>query len=309
LFHSTHIPAGQSLPHEHDSHSTISEKNLFITMALNFVITIAEVLGGIMSGSLSLLSDAMHNFSDGIAIAISYGAIRLSRRPRTLKHTFGLKRAELLAAIFNASTLVVISFFLIREAIERLSNPVPIGGAVMLTVAAIGLAANLVGTLILKKGADGSINIRTAYMHLLSDTVASAAVIVGAIGIILFNIFWIDPVLSIIIALYIFVEMYKIVRESIDVIMMAVPADVDINGIQRAIEAIPGVKNLHHVHLWRLNDMEVHFEAHVDIEDMYVSQTVILQKEVERRLLVEGGITHATLQFECDVCPQKGLVV
>jgi len=276
-------------------------------MALNFAITIAQVMGGIFSGSLSLLSDAMHNFSDGIAIIVSYAAIRLSSRPRTLRHTFGLKRAELIAAIVNASTLIVISFFLIREAIERLSNPVPIQGAVMLTVAVVGLAANLVGTLLLKKGAEGNINIRTAYVHLLSDTVASVAVIAGAAGILLFGVTWIDPALSILIALYILYEMYRIGKESIDVIMMAVPAEVDINGLQRMVEAIPGVKNMHHVHVWRLNDAEIHFEAHVDVEDMSVSQTATLQKDI-RSLLERNGVTHTTLQFECDTCTEKGLL-
>jgi cobalt-zinc-cadmium efflux system protein len=301
-------PPGRSMTHNEHKHSDIAEKNLFVTMALNFAITIVEVIGGIVSGSLSLLSDAMHNFSDGIAIVISYGAIRLSRRPRTLRHTFGLKRAELLAAIINASTLIVISFFLIREAIQRLSNPVSVGGPVMLTVAAVGLVANYVGTLLLKKGAGGNLNIRAAYVHLLTDTVASLAVILGAIGIMLFNISWIDPVLSILIALYIIGETYSIVRESVDVIMMAVPTDVDINGLQHTLEAIPGVKNIHHVHVWRLNDTEIHFEAHIDVDDMYVSETANLQKEVERRLHEQGGITHATLQFECDVCKKKGLV-
>jgi cobalt-zinc-cadmium efflux system protein len=151
--------------HIHSSSGGQVEKNLFITMLLNFVITIVEVVGGIVSGSLSLLSDAMHNFSDGIAIIVSYIAIRLSKRPRTLKHTFGLKRAEILAAIVNASTLIIISFFLIKEAIERFSNPTPITGSLMLVVAVVGLAANVVGTVLLKKGSEGNINIRAAYFR------------------------------------------------------------------------------------------------------------------------------------------------
>src|SRR5512144_2874754 len=138
-------------PHMHER----VEKNLIITMLLNFLITAVEVVGGLLSGSLSLLSDAIHNLSDGIAIIISYLALRLSKRPSTLRHTFGLKRAELLAAIVNASTLIVISFFLIREAIDRFGEPTAISGGLMLAVAGVGLAANLIGTFLLRKGAAG----------------------------------------------------------------------------------------------------------------------------------------------------------
>jgi len=294
--------------HIHSSSGGQVEKNLFITMLLNFVITIVEVVGGIVSGSLSLLSDAMHNFSDGIAIIVSYIAIRLSKRPRTLKHTFGLKRAEILAAIVNASTLIIISFFLIKEAIERFSNPTPITGSLMLVVAVVGLAANVVGTVLLKKGSEGNINIRAAYFHLLSDAVSSLAVIIGAVFIMVFNITWIDPVLTILISLYILKETYSIVKESVDVIMMSTPPDINMNEIQRAVESIPGVKNVHHVHLWKMNDSDIHFEAHIDVEDVLVSRTVEIQRQIEQRLHDGNDINHVTLQFECDRCTTKGLV-
>ncbi len=277
-------------------------------MVLNFVITVAEVIGGIYSGSLSLLSDAMHNFSDGIAIIVSYVAIRLSKKPRTLRYTFGLKRAEILAAIINASTLIIISFFLIKEAIGRFSNPTPITGNVMLAVAAVGFAANVVGSMLLKKGSHGSINIRAAYIHLLSDAVSSCAVIIGALCIMLFDITWIDPALTVLISLYILKETYDIVKESVDVIMMSSPAEIDMNDLQRVVEAIPGVRNIHHVHIWKLNDTDIHFEAHIDVDDMPVSQTAEMQRQIENTLHAGGRITHTTLQFECDVCAKKGLV-
>lgn len=277
-------------------------------MVLNFVITIAEVLGGIYSGSLALLSDAMHNFSDGIAIIITSTAIRLSKRPRTLKYTFGLKRAEIIAAVINASTLIIISFFLIKEAMERFSNPAPITGTLMLAVAVVGLVANVIGTMLLRKGARVNINVRAAYVHLLSDAVSSCAVIIGAICIMAFNVGWIDPVLTILIALYILKETYDIVKESVDVIMMSSPSEIDINGLQKSIEAVAGVRNMHHVHIWKLNDTEIHFEAHIDVDDVSVSQTAGMQREIERTLREECGITHTTLQFECDVCATKGLV-
>jgi len=295
----------------HDNHAHSggqSEKNLLVTMLLNFLITVVEIAGGIVSGSLSLLSDAIHNFSDGIAIIISYIAIRLSKKPRTLKYTFGLKRAELLAAIINASTLIIISFFLIKEAIERFSNPTPITGNLMLIVAVVGLIANVVGTLLLKKGSAQNINIRAAYFHLLSDAVSSLAVIIGAVFIMVFNITWIDPALTILISVYILKETYDIVKEAVDVIMMSSPAGIDMDDLQRTVEAIPGVSNMHHVHLWKMNDTDIHFEAHIDVDDVPVSRTAEIREAIERYLHETYDINHTTLQFECDSCRTKDLV-
>ena len=285
----THIPP--------DNHV---ERNLIVTMLLNFFITVVELVGGILSGSLSLLSDAIHNFSDGIAIIISYMALRLSKRPRTLRHTFGLKRAELLAAIVNASTLILISFFLIREAVDRLVRPAVISGILMLVVAAFGLVANVIGTLLLKRGAADNLNLRAAYLHLLSDAISSVAVMVGAVFIMMFNITWVDSALTILISLYILKETYDIVKESINVIMMSTPSDIDMKGLQQAIEAIPGVRNIHHLHIWRLNDSDIHFEAHVEVDDVPVSRTDGIRKQIQDYLHETHDITHTTLQFECD---------
>lgn len=292
--------------HKHKEET--SEKNLFITMALNFLITIAEVIGGIISGSLSLISDAMHNFSDGIAIIITYIAIRLSKRPKTSKYTFGLKRAEIIAAILNASTLIIISFFLIKEAIARFANPSPITGSLMLLVASLGLIGNIAGTLLLKKGSKHNLNIRAAYFHLLSDAVSSLAVIIGALFIIFYKIYWIDPILTILISLYILIETYRIVKESVDILMMSNPEGIDLNEIKTFVEKIPGVLNIHHVHLWKLNDNDIHFEAHIEVNDIYTSEASEIQKQIEEKLHEMYEINHTTLQFECDKCEVKKLV-
>jgi len=294
--------------HSHKNTEETSEGNLFITMALNFLITIAEVIGGIVSGSLSLISDAMHNFSDGIAIIITYIAMRLSRRPKTTKYTFGLKRAEIIAAIVNASTLIIIGFFLIKEAIERFANPSPITGSLMLIVAAIGLIGNIVGTLLLKKGSKNNINIRAAYFHLLSDAVSSVAVMIGALFIIFYKIYWIDPILTVIISLYILKVAYQIVKESVDILMMSNPEGIDLNEIKNIVEEIPGVLNIHHVHLWKLNDNLTHFEAHIEVNNISVSETSEIQKQIENKLHEKYEIDHTTLQFECDKCEVKKLI-
>ncbi len=294
--------------HSHNSGNETSEQNLFITMALNFFITIAEVIGGFISGSLSLISDALHNFSDGIAIIITYIAMRLSKKPKTFKYTFGLKRAEIIAAIINASTLIIISFFLIKEAIERFYNPSPITGSLMLIVAALGLIANIAGTLLLKKGSKGNLNIRAAYFHLLSDAVSSLAVIIGAVFIIFYQIYWIDPLLTILISVYILKETYEIVKEALNVIMMSSPEGIDLNELKILVESLSGVKNIHHIHLWKLNDNDTHFEAHIEVEDMAVSKTIEIQKKIEAELHDKYEINHTTLQFECDRCKTTQLV-
>ncbi|MDF1613137.1 cation diffusion facilitator family transporter [Stygiobacter electus] len=294
--------------HSHNSGNETTEKNLFITMALNFFITIAEVIGGFVSGSLSLISDALHNFSDGIAIIITYIAMRLSRRPKTFKYTFGLKRAEIIAAITNASTLIIISFFLIKEAIERFYNPSQITGNLMLIVASIGLIANIAGTLLLKKGSEGNLNIRAAYFHLLSDAVSSLAVIIGALFIIFYKVYWIDPLLTILIALYILRETYEIVKESLEIVMMSSPDRIDLNEVKKIIESLNGVKNVHHVHIWKLNDNDTHFEAHIEVDDMKVSETITIQKFIEEELHEHFEINHTTLQFECGVCDDTRLL-
>jgi len=293
--------------HSHSAEST-SEKNLFITMALNFIITIAEVIGGFISGSLSLISDALHNFSDGIAIIITYIAMRLSKKPKTFKYTFGLKRAEIIAAIINASTLIIISFFLIKEAVVRFYNPTPITGSMMLIVASIGLIANVAGTLLLKKGSENNLNIRAAYFHLLSDAVSSLAVIIGAVFIIFYKIYWIDPLLTILISVYILKETYEIVKEALDVILMSSPEGIELNELKDSVESITGVINVHHIHLWKMNDNDTHFEAHIEVEDMEVSKTITIQKQIEHKLHDKYEINHITLQFECGACDEVDLI-
>lgn len=294
--------------HLHNNTSETSEKNLFITIALNIFITVVQIIGGIISGSLSLISDAMHNFSDAVAIVVTFVALRLSKKPKTPKYTFGLKRAEIIAAVVNASTLIIISFFLIREAVERLYNPNEIAGGLMLVVAIFGFIPNVIGAILLKKGSEKNINIRTAYFHLLSDAVSSIAIIIGAVFIIYFKVYWIDPILTILIAVYILYQTYKILKESVDILMMSNPEGINLNDIKILVERIPGVNNIHHVHLWKLNDNETHFEAHIDVDDITVKETSEIQKQIEIMLHDKYEITHTTLQFECDKCEVKKLV-
>jgi len=295
--------------HSHNHHSKeTSGIRLVIVIILNFLITIAEVVGGILSGSLALISDALHNFSDVIAVIISYIAIKLKRKPKDYKYTFGYKRAEIIAAIFNASVLIGISLYLFFEAYNRFNNPQEIKGGLMIIVAGIGLAANVIATLLLKSGSKENINIRSAYLHLFSDAVSSFAVIVGGIFIYYYNIYWIDPILTVLISLYIIRESWIIVKEALTVLMMAAPTNISLIEIEKAITDLEGIINVHHIHFWRINEKDIHFEAHIEVEDILASQTEKKIAEIEKLLHEKFEINHVTIQFESDRCSEKSLI-
>lgn len=271
-------------------------------------ITTAQIIGGIISGSLALISDALHNFSDSISIVISYIALRLKLRSNSMKHTFGLKRAEILAAVINSVVMIVVCVYLFFEAYERLRNPQPIQAGIMSIVAVIGLLANLAAMLLLRRDSQSSINIRSAYLHLFGDTVSSVAVIAGGVAIAIWNINWIDPLLTVLIGVYIIRESYIILMEAIHVLMEGAPLNISIEEIQKEVELFEEVEDIHHIHLWMVGDNDVHLEAHVNINDMKISESDLLRERIEKSLHNKFGIQHITLQFECNQCPEVGLI-
>jgi len=285
------------------------EHRLVISAVLNATTTVVQIIGGIFSGSLSLISDALHNFSDTVALVISLFAVRLAKRKNTEAQTFGYKRAEILAALFNACALVVVSIFLFKEAIVRFSHPHPINSVLMLSVASVGLIANIVSVFLLKAHAHEDLNIRAAYVHLFSDFLSSIAVIIGAIAILVSKAYWIDPSLTILIGIYVLREGYKIIEESTHILMQHVPKGINLKEIQVRIEGIEGIKDIHHAHLWAVTERDIHFEAHINVSrDMQVSETCLLIKQVEETLKKHFAITHVTLQIEFDSCKGVPLV-
>jgi cobalt-zinc-cadmium efflux system protein len=280
-------------------HHPVNEKNLLVATLLNLVISIAEFAGGILSGSLALLSDALHNLSDTFATFIAYLATLIGRREANHKKTFGYKRLEILAALLNAVILVVISIFLLMEAYERWQDPKPIKSMIMLVVAMIGLLANLFAVVILKNDAGKSINVRAAYVHLIGDSLSSVLVIIGGILIHIYRIYWIDPLITLLISLYIIREAFVILKESVNILMQSAPDHLDLSKVKREVERIPRVGNLHHLHAWMLTDREIHLEAHVEItEDLQLSELRSIQVEIEDLLHREFSVAHVTLQFE-----------
>jgi cobalt-zinc-cadmium efflux system protein len=296
--------------HNHPRQSALNTTagRLAITMLLNFVITVVQIIGGIISGSLALISDALHNFSDGVAIIISYIALKLKEKSNSQRHTFGLKRAEILAAVINASVLIVIYLFLFYEAFIRFYEPHKIEAETMTIVALVGLIANIIGTLLLKRDSKNSINIRSSYIHLLGDSVSSVAVIVGGLAIAVWNIVWIDPLLTILIGLYIIKESYDILGDAIHVLMEGAPSDISLDMIKIEVEKFSEVEDIHHIHLWTVGDNDVHLEAHINVNDMRISQSDQLRIKIEKLLESKFGIHHITLQFECNQCLEEGLL-
>jgi cobalt-zinc-cadmium efflux system protein len=293
----------------HHAKSDISEKNLLIAVVLNFTITAAEVVGGLLSNSLALLSDALHNLGDGVAILVAYLANRISKKDSNERKTFGYQRIEILAAFFNAVVLVAICIFLIVEAIHRFQDPEPIRGMVMFIVAGIGLAANLLAVILLRSDADKNMNIRAAYLHLLGDTFSSFAVLTGGILIWFFNIFWIDPLITILISLYIFRETFNLLRDSFNILMQSTPKELDLDHIRADLESIQEVQNIHHIHAWKLNEDEIHFEAHIDLaKDLLVSKTDEVRINIEALLAEKYHINHVTLQMEYGCCEDTSMI-
>jgi cobalt-zinc-cadmium efflux system protein len=295
--------------HEHHHHEGESQRNLLWATLLNIVITVAEVIGGLLSNSLSLLGDALHNFSDAVAVFIAYLANRISKKKSTPNKTFGYKRIEILAALFNAVVLIVICIFLFVEAVKRFSNPQEVKGGLMFIVATIGLVANLIGMLLLHKHADKNLNIKAAYLHLLGDTLSSVLVIISGILIIYKKWYWIDPVITVAIGLYIMKETWEILRQTVNILMQFAPDEIDIFDIKKEIELDPRIDNVHHVHIWNLNDNQVHFECHIDLkEDLLQSEIYPIRENIAHKLHEQFGISHSTLQFEYHCNCSKQLI-
>jgi cobalt-zinc-cadmium efflux system protein len=293
----------------HHSTTGISEKNLLAAVILNFTITLAEIIGGIVSNSLALLSDAIHNLGDGVAVLLAYIAHRIGKKASNHRKTFGYKRIEILAAFVNSIVLAAICIFLIWEAVERFRTPAPIKGIVMFSVAAVGLLANLVAVVLLRSDSRKNINVRAAYLHLMGDTLSSVVVIIGGVLIWQFEIYWIDPAITILIGLYILRETYLLLKDSFNILMQSSPKELNLDDIKLQVEKLDGVKNIHHVHAWSLNDRQVHFEGHIDLDaDMPVSQTDVLKNRIRSLLHREFNIDHTTIEVEFGDCRDDELI-
>jgi cobalt-zinc-cadmium efflux system protein len=295
--------------HGHHHHGDLKGRKLGIAIVLNVVITLAQIVGGLISGSLALLSDALHNFSDVIALVISYLADKLASREFSNDKTFGYKRAEIMAAMINAVSLLLIGAYLVKEAVVRLFHPEPIGSAWVISLALLSIILNTASVLLLKDEAAENLNIRSAYLHLFTDVFTSVAVLAGGLAIRYFGLIWIDSLLSILIAIYLIYAAFGILMETMRVVMQFAPAGINLDEIDSTLNEIPMVANIHDVHLWQLNDKSIHFEAHVDFcEDVLLSQVNGVLQEIQATLVERFKITHTVLQPEIGSCVDSKLL-
>jgi len=293
------------------SHSTnhISGKNMAIAILLNIIITIGQIIGGIISGSVALLTDALHNFSDVIALILSYITNRLARRKSTKQQTYGYKRAEIISAFVNSATLIAIAIYLIVEAVERFMNPKPVNYDIVIYFAIGSVIINFISVLILHKDSKENINIKSAYLHLLTDVMTSIAVMIGGLLMKYYGIYRIDSILSVLIAIYLIFSSYKLLIESIKILMQFTPKNIDIQDVCKNIALIEEIRNIHHVHIWQLNDKDLFFEAHIDLlNDINITEFQEILKKVEE-IMERYHIHHFNIQPEFNRDDNKNIIV
>ena len=293
--------------HEEEHLNSVTTRPLKITLVLVLVIMVAEIIGGILSNSLALLSDAGHMLTDALALGLSLFAMNLARRPATATRTYGYHRAEIMAALVNGTVLVLVSVFIFYEAFQRFNTLPAVKSPLMLAVAFIGLVANLIGMALLKRGSRKSINVRAAFWHVIGDTLSSVGVIIA--GVIIYFTGWsvADPILAVVIGVVILWGAVRIVKESVDILLESVPPHVEIEKVTAAVKAVPGVADLHDIHIWTITSGIYALSAHLSIADQTVSQSCDIVTKVNQVLAENFNITHTTLQLECQSCP-TGLI-
>ncbi len=308
--------AGRKAAHRHAHHhhghhhgplmegGTANQRRVLFAMLLTGGFMVAEVIGGLLSGSLALLADAGHMLTDSAALALAWLAFRVAQRPADARRSFGYRRFEVLAAFANALALFAIVAWILFEAVQRLLDPVEIHGAPMLGVATIGLLVNIVAFLILHRGQEQNLNIRGASMHVLSDLLGSVAAIMAALVILATGWTPVDPILSVIVALLIIRSAWKLLQQSTHILLEGTPEEIDRDAIYRHLtEAIPEVIDVHHIHAWSLSDSQTVMTLHAQISEQS-DQSVLLER-MKALLAQQFNVSHATIQFEFSGCPDR----
>jgi cobalt-zinc-cadmium efflux system protein len=297
--------------HSHGSEH-LSDRRLVVAVALNLLLTLVEAIAGLLAGSLALLADALHNFNDCGSLVIALVARRIGRRPSDEQRTFGYRRAEIIGALINLTILVVVGLYLVYEAIARFFDPHPIRGWIVVAVAAVALVIDVATAALLYAMSRGNLNLRAAYLHNLGDAFSSVGVIVAGAMVILFGITWVDPLVTLVIAGFILWQSLAMMRRSIHILMEGAPADVDSGELVAELQSIEGVVEIHHLHLWELDEEHRALEAHVVVDDAHLARWSEIKREIKLRLAERYHIHHSTVEFEspseaaCQPCPPAG---
>lgn len=286
--------------HHHGDPSKIGERRLWWAVGANMLLTVAQVIGGIVSGSLSLIADALHNFSDAASLLIALVAIRIGRKPPDQLKTFGYKRAETIAALINLTTLIIIGLYLCYEAILRFITPEPIAGWAVVIVAGTALIVDILTALLTYSQSKNSMNIRAAFLHNLTDAFASVGVVIAGTLILLYGWIWTDAAMTLLIAGYVLYQGFTEIPKAIHLLMEGAPEGVSIDDVTDSMEGIEGVRNVHHVHIWQLDEQRNALEAHVVLSNGANMDKV---KTSLKTMLCDGfEIKHSTLEFEKNYC-------
>ena len=288
-----------SAGHDHGAR-TANERNLWIVLGLTAAFMLAEIVGGIVTRSLALISDAAHMFTDAAALAIALAAIRISKRAADHKRTFGYYRFEILAAAFNAVVLFLVAGYILYEAYQRFREPPEIQSGGMLVIALIGLAVNFIGMRILRSGADSSLNMKGAYLEVWADMLGSLGVIAAAVIIHFTKWAWVDAVVAAGIGLWVLPRTWKLLKESLNILLEGVPLDVNLDQIEKALLALPGVGEIHDLHVWALSSGKNSLTAHLVLSDATSEQEVL--RQATGMLAMRFSIRHVTLQVEAAAC-------
>lgn len=300
IHHNTKIDKVSNSSHNH-THRGEERSKLVLACALTGTMFIVEGIAGFLTNSLALLSDAGHMLTHMIALLISLGAIMFASRPPTARKTYGFYRLEILAALFNGATLFLITIWIFFHAYKRIINPEPVASGHMLIVAIVGLLVNLACAYILKTS-HGSLNIKSAFMHMMADTFSSLVVVFGAIIMHYTKWYILDPALSILICIVILVWSYQLITESVDILLEATPKDVDLENVVKSISELDEIEGVHDVHIWTITSGMYAMSAHIYIKDIMVSETQQIMSNINTLVNEKFSIGHTVIQFESNVC-------
>lgn len=289
------------MPHDH-GHAHIDaksgDKRVAVAIWANGLLTIAQIIGGIFAGSLALIADALHNFSDMASLVIAFGARKIARRPADSRMTFGYGRIEVVAALVNYTTLILVGFYLIYEGGMRMIESPAVQGWTVVILGGVALVVDTLTALLTYSMQKGSVNIRALFLHNLSDALASLGVIIGGTLIILYDLRWVDPAVTIVIALYILYLAFTEIGGTIRTLMLGSPPDIDTDAVIDAVAQIEGVQEVHHAHFWQMGEHEPALNAHVVIAPNRWDDIEDIKSAIKRRLKDEFGVWHSTLEFE-----------
>ncbi len=272
---------------------------MVLAIAVNLGLTIAQIAGGIVSGSLALIADAVHNFSDAISLVIAFAARRIARRPTDASMTFGYGRIEVVAALVNYTSLIVIGFYLVFEAVGRFLEPQGVDGWIVVIIAGIALAVDLATALLTWSLSKESVNIRAAFLHNVADALGSVAVIVAGTLILLYDWRLVDPIVTLMIAAYIVRQSFAEIGPVIRILMNGSPADIAGSDVVARMLSIDGVRDVHHAHFWQMQEHESALDAHVVVEEGAWSRADAIKADVKALLAAEFGIAHSLIELEC----------